>query len=545
MQLRISVALFLLASTPCAADCSFGKDQCISGYVWREAVEGDRTCVTPETRNTTAQDNKLAEERRSPKGGDFGPDTCLEGYIWREALVNDHVCVKADTREQAKIDNGEAEKRRDTKCSSANESLDIKQRPELSPGQLELKPKLSTSPDSVGPYIPHANAPPLSVDAPIDLSGIRFEYALSVPGTLPPPTAINTTRIMPDGSVVGVRQEPLAGVPERMWTPGQTIKVRFNGGSEFVRDRVRHYAEEWTQYANIKFRFVDLSELADIHVHFVQNGTSWSMVGRDALLVGFDIATMNFGWFNDSTSEIEFRETTLHEFGHALGLIHEHQSPAAGILWDKPKVYAYFAATQNPPWDHAKVDEQVFEKNSASSTNFSAYDRTSIMHYSFPGSLTTNGIGAPGNTNLSALDKQFIALWYSFPQAAQGMHRTGDDCDEVNFNVEYHAGPYDKVTFTLNAPAAVTWWKAIEIPTKPSGYAKIEVHEDLVGDPATRGKTASVTLNLIDIDSHRSIRFNKAKFLGVHTRLNYAWDVLTGFTGGNHVTLDWNKDHCP
>jgi hypothetical protein len=39
-----------------------------------------------------------------------------------------------------------------------------------------------------------------------------------------------------------------------------------------------------------------------------------------------NIPTTNFGWFNSSTDLREIRRTTLHEFGHVLGCIHEHQA---------------------------------------------------------------------------------------------------------------------------------------------------------------------------------------------------------------------------
>ncbi len=46
------------------------------------------------------------------------------------------------------------------------------------------------------------------------------------------------------------------------------------------------------------------------------------------------------GWLEPDTPNDEYRRVVLHEFGHALGGIHEHQSPASGVIpWDKPKVY--------------------------------------------------------------------------------------------------------------------------------------------------------------------------------------------------------------
>ena len=120
---------------------------------------------------------------------------------------------------------------------------------------------------------------------------------------------------------------------------------------------------------------------------------------------------MNFGWFNDSTSDTEFSRTVIHEFGHALGMIHEHQHPLAAIPWDKPKVYAYYAGAPNY-WTQAQVDNNLFAKYSTSQTQYSAYDTQSIMHYSISSTLTTNGFSVGSNTVLSPTDKQFIAAVY-------------------------------------------------------------------------------------------------------------------------------------
>ena len=89
-----------------------GAIPCRPGFVWREAFPGDFVCVTPETRNQVAFDNRQAAARREPGGGPFGPDTCREGFVWREAHPGDHVCVTPDTRAKAAEDNSQAANRR-------------------------------------------------------------------------------------------------------------------------------------------------------------------------------------------------------------------------------------------------------------------------------------------------------------------------------------------------------------------------------------------------------------------------------------------------
>lgn len=41
---------------------------------------------------------------------------------------------------------------------------------------------------------------------------------------------------------------------------------------------------------------------------------------------------MNFGWVGGDDSYVTAKErgVILHEFGHALGMLHEHESPARG-----------------------------------------------------------------------------------------------------------------------------------------------------------------------------------------------------------------------
>ena len=75
------------------------------------------------------------------------------------------------------------------------------------------------------------------------------------------------------------------------------------------------------------------------------------------------------------------KSTVLHEFGHVLGLLHEHQSPIKGIVqWDVPKVLEKF---RGPPnfWSDEDIRSQILDRYETDSVTGSEYDRWSIMHY--------------------------------------------------------------------------------------------------------------------------------------------------------------------
>ncbi|PZG71885.1 hypothetical protein C1I97_38090, partial [Streptomyces sp. NTH33] len=93
----------------------YGPETCRQGYVWREAVPGDRVCVTPATRDQTRYDNGQAANRRLGYGA-YGPETCRQGYVWREAVPGDRVCVTPATRDRVKYDNGQALSRQASSC---------------------------------------------------------------------------------------------------------------------------------------------------------------------------------------------------------------------------------------------------------------------------------------------------------------------------------------------------------------------------------------------------------------------------------------------
>lgn len=230
-------------------------------------------------------------------------------------------------------------------------------------------------------------------------------------------------RYLPKDSPYEYAQQPggsagarAAGVRNKFWTPvGRTLRVRFLDGDATVQQKVIRFANEWTAVANLRFAFDDAAA-AEIRISFQQAG-SWSYIGMDALGVPAGEPTMNFGWLTRGTPNDEVRRVVLHEFGHALGLIHEHQNPASAIPWNRPAVYDYYGGPPNN-WRQEEVEINLFKTYDAESTQFSAFDPHSIMLYPIPQEFTVGGFSVGWNQTLSTLDKEFMAACYPFPEKA-------------------------------------------------------------------------------------------------------------------------------
>jgi hypothetical protein len=111
--------------------------------------------------------------------------------------------------------------------------------------------------------------------------------------------------------------------------------------------------------------------------------------------------------FADNTPEVEFAYVIRHEFGHALGMIHEQLSPKSGIPWKKEEVYKHYKKYFK--WTKERTNRNVLDPFNEGQANASEFDPDSIMMYEIP----ENGLAIGGrNCELSEQDKLFIAEMY-------------------------------------------------------------------------------------------------------------------------------------
>ena len=179
----------------------------------------------------------------------------------------------------------------------------------------------------------------------------------------------------------------------KLWTAGDTLSLCFFDGDPQLKQFFVDTSRVWLEGTSLKldfgpppaYRRCDPSKPDDIRVSFTQPGNS-SFVGTDSLKVNLKAPSLSIGESMgrfDTLDRPRLRELILHEFGHALGLEHEHQSPEAKCdeEFDWDRIYPYARAQWG--WEKGKVDHNMGALVVAPRLRTTPYDPQSIMHYTF------------------------------------------------------------------------------------------------------------------------------------------------------------------
>ncbi|OYQ21045.1 peptidase M12 [Pseudomonas mandelii] len=153
---------------------------------------------------------------------------------------------------------------------------------------------------------------------------------------------------------------------------------------------------QWAPHVNLKFEFIELDDNdelydGDIRIllsHF-KDGAGSSVIGTDARDILPHLPTMILG--TDYQSSF-FTVAAMHEFGHALGVEHEHQHPDAPLDWNLSALYRDSEARDNEASGNYLSSSARWAPTQIRQT---PYDPKSIMHYAFPASVMRDKIEVP------------------------------------------------------------------------------------------------------------------------------------------------------
>lgn len=243
---------------------------------------------------------------------------------------------------------------------------------------------------------------------------------------------------MTDAPMCGMAKNRLLWPIEKHW-----LNVRFLNGSHDIKELVQSIVEEHFNSLplGIKFYFYQRGEsgIADIRIKFSNKsrsyvGTSSKSVHRSSKpTMRLDIETSRHS--NRRERLLWFQGSVLHEFGHALGLFHEHQHPDCGKKWDMALLQ------YKNGWSQQMV-HHAYAPHSAQGKTLEPYDPKSIMHYEIrEGDVLNSKETTKGDAVLSEGDKRMLALLYP-PREVGMFKRPGDNSEK-------------------DAPKKQKWWKRL------------------------------------------------------------------------------------
>lgn len=189
---------------------------------------------------------------------------------------------------------------------------------------------------------------------------------------------------------------------KNLWPQHSTVLVSFYPPVPKLISPVTRAIEEWQKHINLDIKYC---QHGHVKISFY-NCYSYATIGN-VCLSQKQPALVNIYPDTEENMYID----ALHEFGHVLGLAHEHQHPRTPIRYNRKELIRW-TQKLNIPFMDIKDNFYPLKETKRDKFLLTSFDPQSIMIYDLPKHIIAEPFKQTKNVGLSDGDKHIISLIY-------------------------------------------------------------------------------------------------------------------------------------